>query len=350
MGYTAYVLSLALITDHIQSAAMDLRTPEQTCSAERVHLSSYTRALWRKFPWSPISLSDTYTQLTQPIRTSIQMRTFRATFPGSSNRLLTTLVYSPLYLTGRETTGNTPRDDTTYLVIEDRSVSSSARSAAEATAVPISAQASQAAAPVPVTNGTPTASNKMDEDDFELIEPPTSNASEIPVPSSTSATGQSTNNQRYRSLAVRPAASVMPLLTNLLSPFVMGLTKSARAAASTTAEIPRPTVLPGTSLALTSLTFPLPNAPHPQVTLSIHFLPSPSAASIFLEGEMESEGDKEEMMGNLRAFLDGCLPEGNLGEKKYMSWEGEDSAWEGVERTRKVSHMLVRMLREGSLA
>lgn len=122
----------------------------------------------------------------------------------------------------------------------------------------------------------------------------------------------------------------------------MGLTKSARAAASTTAEIPRPTTLPGTPLAITSLTFSPPSAPHPPVTLTIHNLPSQTAASIFLEAECETEEV-------LRDFLAGCLPEGVGGDVKYMGWDGEESSWEGLERTRKASQMLVRLLRESGL-
>lgn len=95
---------------------------------------------------------------------------------------------------------------------------------------------------------------------------------------------------------VRPSSAVLPLLTSLLSPFVMGLTKTARAAASTTAEIPRPTTLPGTPLLLTSITFSDPS-------LTIHTLPSPTAPTIFLEAEE-------------RSFLDECLPD--FGERKYF--------------------------------
>ena len=60
--------------------------------------------------------------------------------------------------------------------------------------------------------GTPK-QETIDEPEFEIVEKPADTAQ--------TDTGQI--------LAVTPAAAVLPFLQNLLSPFVMGLTKSARA-------------------------------------------------------------------------------------------------------------------------
>jgi hypothetical protein len=108
----------------------------------------------------------------------------------------------------------------------------------------------------------------------------------------------------------------------------MGLTKTARAAASTTAEIPRPTVLAGTPLILTSITFITPT-----VTLTIHNLPSPTAPAIFLEADGTDEME-------VRDFLDGCVPD--FGDRKYHHVEGE-----GLQKTRNASQLLVVALRQG---
>lgn len=238
---------------------------------------------------------------------------------------------------------------------------------------------SQAPTPLPPPAAGSTPSNTAGlgvDDDFEIIDPPppppagsasAPHGTPLPHPPESAATptttrvaavGETTQpGRRYRTLAVRPAASVMPLLTNLLSPFVMGITKSARAAASTTAEVSRPTALPGTALLLTSFTFAPPATPHPPVLLTVHNLPTATPASIFLEAELESEEepdlqDEAEMQRSLQAFLEGCLPEGVEGIRKYAMWDedAQKTSWQGVERTRKASQMLARLLRDGGFA
>jgi len=56
-------------------------------------------------------------------------------------------------------------------------------------------------------------------DDVQIIEPPTDK---------TGIEGKKRKRMQYQTLAVKPAASVVPMLQNLLNPFVMGVTKSAR--------------------------------------------------------------------------------------------------------------------------
>ena len=51
----------------------------------------------------------------------------------------------------------------------------------------------------------------------------------------------------------------------------------------------------------------------------------------------------------LKEFLEGCLPDGVGGERKFTEWEeGErrEGVWEGVERSRRVLALLAQCLRE----
>jgi hypothetical protein len=116
-------------------------------------------------------------------------------------------------------------------------------------------------------------------------------------------------------------------------------------AASTTAETPRPTPLPGTSSILTSLTFPPLSSPSPPLALTIHNLPNASASTIFLEAEYEGSSDPSFAEPILREFLEGCVP-GGIGEIKFMSSES-GGEWTGIERSRRATEMLARTLREG---
>ncbi|OCF42153.1 hypothetical protein I317_04004 [Kwoniella heveanensis CBS 569] len=208
-------------------------------------------------------------------------------------------------------------------------------------------------------------------------------------------------HQRFRCIAVRPSHNVGPLLQSLLSPFVMGLTKSARATASTTSSLPTPTPLPGSTLLLTLLTFAPASPPSPPVILRVYILPNPTAGSIFLEAEyaaagsaagagsgpssslpfnangsgnnLDSQGrgdtwdwdDEQRHTGSsmveveqaLKTFLAGCLVDGLIGgETKWISLNPHPNlipgtgiaqdGWEGAERSKRSMFALAKTLRE----
>lgn len=150
--------------------------------------------------------------------------------------------------------------------------------------------------------------------------------------------------QRYKILAVKPATSVMPLLHSLLSPFALGLSKAARAAASTSSTPPQPTPVAGTALGLTTLAFPPTAHPLPALNLSVHILPNHAANTIFLEGEWDGGGG-EAGTEVLREFLRGCVPD-VPGETKFLEWDEDVGDWSGVEKTRRVTKLLAQALRE----
>lgn len=97
-----------------------------------------------------------------------------------------------------------------------------------------------------MTNGESTVKGKEkdesvsleQDDEIEFIEPPsgttslTSNVNEDGQVGSTRPGKRKRERERereqYQTLAVRPANSIVPMLHNLLSPFVLGVTKSAR--------------------------------------------------------------------------------------------------------------------------
>lgn len=86
-------------------------------------------------------------------------------------------------------------------------------------------------------NGNGDGGNDGDDPEIEILEndPNLYAPVETDTKSNESVNAQSSRTRtrrrprQYQTLAVRPAASVLPLLTNLLSPFVMGISKSARA-------------------------------------------------------------------------------------------------------------------------
>ncbi|RSH89504.1 hypothetical protein EHS25_002054 [Saitozyma podzolica] len=299
--------------------------------------------------------------LASPLRSTIQLRTFRASLPTSpdqqSTRVLTTIAYSqPVPPVRDAVIPPTPRDDVTYLFMEDKG----RLKRGEGSNGPRSVAATNGS--VPRANGQNRQNGQnghsvpdrakdqeLEDEGFEIVEPPSGS---VPNGETESKQSQPTivetaqkDKKRYQTLAVRPSAAVLPLLQNLLSPFVMGLTKSARAAASTTAETPRPTPLPGTSSILTSLTFPPLSSPSPPLALTIHNLPNASASTIFLEAEYEGSSDPSFAEPILREFLEGCVP-GGIGEIKFMSSES-GGEWTGIERSRRATEMLARTLREG---
>ena len=193
--------------------------------------------------------ASAHPQLTQPQKSMVHFRTFRSSAesqPGSATRLLTTIQYSqPVSILSQERSA--PRDDTTYLFLEDRTRPEPLPEAAQ---VPVAVLADP-------TTGQPkkepegaTADTKdekgLESDGFEIIDLPPDTPSVQPagtvVPEAMSAglslptlpASASTPMARgkrgiYRILAIKPSVNVLPLLQNLLSPLVMGLTKSARA-------------------------------------------------------------------------------------------------------------------------
>jgi hypothetical protein len=185
------------------------------------------------------------TQLASPLRSTIQLRTFRASLPTSpdqqSTRVLTTIAYSqPVPPVRDAVIPPTPRDDVTYLFMEDKG----RLKRGEGSNGPRSVAATNGS--VPRANGQNRQNGQnghsvpdrakdqeLEDEGFEIVEPPSGS---VPNGETESKQSQPTivetaqkDKKRYQTLAVRPSAAVLPLLQNLLSPFVMGLTKSARA-------------------------------------------------------------------------------------------------------------------------
>ncbi|CAD6582282.1 MAG: hypothetical protein TREMPRED_003253 [Tremellales sp. Tagirdzhanova-0007] len=335
-----------------------------TNSAKRDHPSSCTRASWREnlHPFHGIPFHLSTSQLFNPTRSTIQFRSYRANFPSpeyDSTRTLTSIVYSHASEQGR---GSSPvvKDDTAYLFLEDRMGSVSTLSN---------------------TVDIVSSSKSLDEDGFEIVEAPLATLAPSssgpprtppshPQPQSQSQTHQEPSTQPQTAaqpesqiqtishplLAVRPATNVTQLLHSLLSGFVLGMTKSARATASTTSQLPEPTPLPGNQFLLTSLIFqPLPR-PNPPLVLTVHILPNPTAPTIFLEAEYSGLANSAVAKSVLREFLDSCLPERVEGEKFYLPSESPESGdqrakgREGIERTRRSTTLLVRRLREAGIS
>ena len=276
------------------------------------------------------------------------------------------------------------RDDTTYLFLEDRQAGQSgaagtedvAASAGNVGAGASNANGGQASSTAATINGganaqSSTTNNETDleMDGFEIIQlPPDTPAATTPslptqpnqpttttqplVPSAPKAALHPTSKGKrgtYRILAVRPASNVLLLLQSLLSPFVVGLTKSARAAASTTAQSATPTPLAGTPFLVTSLTFPPLAPPMPQIVLTVHNLSSAASTTIFVEGELVGAHDPQLAREILRECLDECVPDGLGGTKVFHEWEGaEADSWESTEKEKRMTMLLARCLREAS--
>lgn len=202
---------------------------------------------------------------------------------------------------------------------------------------------------------------KMDEDGFEIVDMPKdapNGVAEASTDKDKAIAEVVDVPTRYKILALKPATSVMPTLHQLLSPFVLGLNKSARAAASTTAQTAAPTPLAGSPLMLTTLTFPPMPHPQPAIILSVHILPNASAQTIFLEAEWDGATSFSTSQAILREFLLGCVPIDVPGEPKFVSWdekrgsgkeenEAEDlSGWVGVEKTKRITFLLAQAMRE----
>lgn len=136
-------------------------------------------------------------------------------------------------------------------------------------------------------------------------------------------------------------------------------------AASTTAEKATATQLAGTLFNLSSFTFPPLASPYPTIILSVHVLPGPQVGMIILEAELlddhlpgasEAAGDTAGERGDmavevLTEFMEGCIPDvplalGGASSVVKIVNPGVRREDGGVERTRKVSMALGRMLRE----
>ncbi|WVQ82596.1 hypothetical protein IAT38_004726 [Cryptococcus sp. DSM 104549] len=295
-------------------------------------------------PGKPVSLPDLICLrilerygLRVPSKHGLQLRTYRAAFPPSSTpdappsehttRLLTVINTIPSQNPAgqpKDLLSTAGKDDTGYLFLDDRPGGKAALEGA-------------------------TGSNGENEVKPEAEQGPGGEGS----------VGKA-ETKRYQCIAVRPASAVAPMLQSLLSPFVMGVSKAARATASQTSSTPVPTPLPGTSLILTVITFPLPAAPHPPVIFRAFILPNQHAQSIFLEAEYAGptpdkggeELGEEDIEREVREFLEGSLIEG-LGEKKWIDCAPEvaegarsSAGWEGVERNKRAVFSLARTLRE----
>ena len=251
------------------------------------------------------------------------------------------------------------RDDTTYLFLDDPNPPSGS-----GMTLPSGGSGGESSAD-PKSNGTirPAPERQMSLDGFEIIEAPSASSEPVqPAPLPANGDHKGKQKERYKILAVRPSASPLSLLQSLNSPFVMGFTKSAKSAASTTAQTSglTQTQLPGQNQLLTTFTFPPLAAPAPALVLNIHNLPSPTASTIFLEVEYAGEPGRSMTDEVLKEFVEGCLPGNIPGTVKYHRWRAErdgqsvDSkeekkGWEGLERTRRATYLLARALREGGM-
>jgi hypothetical protein len=135
-------------------------------------------------------------------RMQISIRTFK-----HQSKTFSVIQYHP-HTPGRKDPTGPPKDDTAYLFLDDRSTSDGSRKG----------------------KGKETERQEIlgeaEDEEIQIIDPP-------PIPVKTSNDIKSNKRKRqYHTLAVKPAASVIPMFQNLLSPLVMGVTKSARQVSS----------------------------------------------------------------------------------------------------------------------
>ncbi|WVQ64392.1 uncharacterized protein L199_002558 [Kwoniella botswanensis] len=342
-----------------------------------------------------------------PARSTIQFRTYRSTFPSPSSST-STIDTSSIKTTSRYLTTittlpnplppginpNIPQDDNrkeediTYLFLDDRSVvvpppqpqiqtsvngtDQNTNQANGSTTTPHQTSQSQSQSQqIDIDKDT------LDEDGFEIIDMPkdkpsnsnTNGNTNIPIPPGSNDAPQMQSvpekesqqghkeSSRFKCLIVRPTSNVQPMLQSLLSPFVLGYTKSAKAAASTTSSpLPTPTPLPGTSLLLTVLTFnPYSDDGSSGYTLrlKVFILPNPNATSIFLQVEYNdtSDLDSNEIENQNReqickTFLAGCLIDGLNDHRKWVSIYKSIDAPDELQRNKQSIFTLTRSLRE----
>jgi len=108
------------------------------------------------------------------------------------------------------------KDDTAYLFLEDR---------------PGLKGSTNLEVDVPTPAATPIAPNPLDDEGFQIIDPTLPRPVPLPPrpPAPSRADSVAAGKSPYKTLAVRPATNVLPLLHNTLSSFVLGISKSARA-------------------------------------------------------------------------------------------------------------------------
>lgn len=249
---------------------------------------SFTQVIILK-PYHPTH--SHHEQLTHPTRSTIQLRTYRANFPDSdpssvvvkdrktsNSKTLTTIAYSqPFPIGSNVASSKIPRDDVMYLFLDERRVIikptlnlSSSSSSSTLMAKGNRIEGSN----VNETEGDTSNGTAIEVDGFEIVDPTVKNSSSnsksidkvvnassssqlqldtqsgVGVKSESSKEGgtggaeeghtdtngrigdASVGGKIYRTMALRPAASVVPLLQTLLSGFVLGMTKSARAVGS----------------------------------------------------------------------------------------------------------------------
>ncbi|WWC67224.1 uncharacterized protein I206_101131 [Kwoniella pini CBS 10737] len=344
-----------------------------------------------------------------PSRSTVQFRTYRSSFPTSSNsesssrisRYLTTINTLPNPIPpGQIQNQNSNRnenlennEDITYLFLDDRSVISgnilqttqeivknqnqnqnqiNTNTSIIQNEFPDQAQNKNRNEPKQLIE---IDKDTLDNDGFEIIDIPKSNSS--PQDKNYATTSGENGNDiksenkeeeknrkstRFKCIVVKPTSNVQPLLQSLLSSFVMGYTKSAKSTASNTSSLPTPTPLPGSSLLLTVLTFnslPLPFFnPNYKLRLKVFILPNPNATSIFLEVEYQQmiesglKIDNDEMISICKEFLEGCLITGLNGTLKWIHLDQDsfqkptEDEWEGIERNKKSIFALAKAMRE----
>lgn len=248
----------------------------------------------------------------------------------------------------------------TYLFLEDRGVPPKRpKDASKNLKAPISLNGSAKeppTAPKEATKGDTKEGEAMDIDPTDKAKEATTGEKDagkdagkesVPTIPSTTPLPPKREKERYKILALKPATSVIPLLTSLGSPFVLGKSKAARGSTNASSAPAQPTALAGVRLALTTLAFPPTSYPHPALSLSVHVLTNNAANSIFLECEWDGGDSGTEI---LKEFLRGCVPD-VAGEVKFFEWDGGDGGegvgWSGVEKTRRTTKLLAQALTEG---
>ena len=158
----------------------------------------------------------TVLQLNQLVRSTVHFRTYKSTNIASSpTNALTTITYTlalPSNPSSTQGPAHAARDDTTYLFLQERTLTTNKSTNGWANAT---ANAG--------SNGTKESAIDLTGEDGQNGDENTRKDEEHKKDESDGPT------DKFRIMALRPAASVLPLLQSLQSPFVMGLTKSARA-------------------------------------------------------------------------------------------------------------------------
>lgn len=147
---------------------------------------------------------------------------------------------------------STNREDVAYLVLDDRSLKlgESSKTKKGMTNGELSGKGKEkdqtgvgGGGPEAQTPKDEVTTVKDDDDDIKIIDTPSTKTNETaPTPTEPEIATRpgkrkrERERQQYQTLAVRPAGAVVPMLHNLLNPFVMGVTKSARQVSALTLE------------------------------------------------------------------------------------------------------------------